>query len=131
MTVYVDEIRRYPSGPWCHMWCDGNLDELHQMAHDIKLKREWFQDKDKRFPHYDLRPQRRDAALEKGAQQMSLKQWIANGFAAKGKPDFRDIQCPNCNQMARLIKVERMGSVYKCKSCHAVTVKTSDQPYTA
>lgn len=35
-----------------HMVSDTNLEELHNFAQEIGLKREWFQDK--RLPHYDL-----------------------------------------------------------------------------
>lgn len=35
-----------------HLISDHSLDELHQMADKLGLKREWFQDK--KHPHYDL-----------------------------------------------------------------------------
>ena len=133
MTVYVDDIRTYDSGPWCHMWCDGDINELHRMATRIGLKRDWFQQKDARFPHYDLRPTKRDAALRAGAEHMPLREWIRKGMgggASKATVNGRVISCPNCDHMARLIKVERSGMVYRCEACQVVTVKTSDQPYT-
>lgn len=129
MTIYVDDIQKYPSGPWCHMWCDGDIDELHRMADAIGLKRDWFQQKDARFPHYDLRPTKREAALRAGAQYMPLRQWIAKGLP-KQTPDSREIQCPNCEATARLIKVTPLGMVYRCGGCKAETVKKSDRPYT-
>ena len=75
MTVYVDEIRSYPK-QWCHMWCDGDLDELHAMADKIGLKRSWFQTKNVHFLHYDLVPSKRALALKHGAEFMPLKDWI-------------------------------------------------------
>lgn len=36
-----------------HLISDTNIDELHQFAEQIGLRREWFQDKPGR-PHYDL-----------------------------------------------------------------------------
>lgn len=75
MTVYVDEIREYPK-KWCHMWCDGDLDELHAMADRIGLKRSWFQTKNTRFLHYDPVPSKRALALRHGAEFMRLEDWI-------------------------------------------------------
>lgn len=69
--VYVDPLVAYG---WklrgrvtlsCHMFTDGDLSELHNLAQKIGLKREWFQDK--RLPHYDLTPSRRVLALRNGA----------------------------------------------------------------
>lgn len=67
MTIYVDKIQRHGSGPWCHMITDKDLEELHQMAEKIGLKRGWFQPHP-RHPHYDLRPSKRTLALLAGAQ---------------------------------------------------------------
>ncbi len=72
MTVYVDELRTYPNTPlryktWCHMACDGEEAELHQMAQRIGLRRAWYQDKNPRLAHYDLTPSRRVLAISEGA----------------------------------------------------------------
>jgi hypothetical protein len=72
--VYVDELRSYPNGQWCHMWAE-SLEELHSMADRIGLQRSWFQNRE-RFPHYDLRPNVREAALRHGAVFKSLKTWL-------------------------------------------------------
>jgi hypothetical protein len=49
--VYVDEPRWLWKGRmWCHLTAD-HLDELHQFAAKLGLKRVWFQDK--RYQHYD------------------------------------------------------------------------------
>ena len=66
MTVYIDNIQQYSSGPWCHMAPDSGLDELHAIAARIGLKREWFQDHHL-VPHYDLRPSKRGQAIKAGA----------------------------------------------------------------
>jgi hypothetical protein len=73
MTVYVDTLHDYG---WvvcgqrtrsCHMFTDTvDLAELHDTAEKIGMRREWFQDK-LTAPHYDLRPEHRDAALLAGA----------------------------------------------------------------
>ena len=49
--IYVDELVDYNGmtklkyDRWCHLWTDGDIDELHKFAQSIGLKRRWFQDK--------------------------------------------------------------------------------------
>ena len=71
MTIYVDDMMPHRSGLWCHMMTDGDLEELHAMAERIGLQRRWFQKKDPRFPHYDLRESRRNLAIRYGAKAVS------------------------------------------------------------
>ena len=86
--VYVDPVFTWPieglrgqarrvaertGGRWCHMWAD-TLEELHAMADQIGLRRAWFQAK-QRFPHYDLTPRKREAALRAGAVEMGLGEY--------------------------------------------------------
>lgn len=69
--TYVDELRRenyLKIRQWCHMTAD-TLDELHEMAQRIGLRREWFQDHPV-HPHYDLRPAKRRAAIQQGATEV-------------------------------------------------------------
>lgn len=68
MTVYVDDpIWPFRGMVMCHMVAD-SLDELHELAAQIGMKREWFQDLPKAsHPHYDLNEERRALALELGA----------------------------------------------------------------
>lgn len=73
MTVYIDPIRTWPSGKWCHMTAD-SLDELHTMAAKIGLKRAWFQDHS--IPHYDLRPSKRNQACLYGAVAISSEEMV-------------------------------------------------------
>ena len=57
----------------CHMVAD-TLEELHAMAGQIGMKREWFQDAPKAsHPHYDLNEHRRALALELGAVYLPAK----------------------------------------------------------
>ena len=73
MTVYVDPLQDYG---WivlgqrtrsCHMFSDAvDLTELHDLAGKIGMRLAWFQDK-VTAPHYDLRPDHRDAAVRVGA----------------------------------------------------------------
>ena len=93
MTVYVDPPTVYgrpvgphpPDTPWSHMWAD-DLDELHEMAEAIGMRRAWFQDR-KELPHYDLIPSRRAAAVERGAVEVDhafLVRWL-DAIAERGR----------------------------------------------
>jgi hypothetical protein len=79
--LYVDEVKTYEYSKikwgkkWSHMWTDGDIEELHQMAEKIGLKRKYFQDKPK-FPHYDIIPSKRKLAIKNGAQFKPLKEWL-------------------------------------------------------
>jgi alkanesulfonate monooxygenase SsuD/methylene tetrahydromethanopterin reductase-like flavin-dependent oxidoreductase (luciferase family) len=76
MTIYVDNLQWYPgSGArfggrgkwWCHMITDGEIEELHEFAEEIGLKRAWFQDHPT-HPHYDLTESRQIRAVAAGAK---------------------------------------------------------------
>lgn len=88
--VYVDPLmdwggsRKFKWPRSCHMFAD-NVDELHQLAHKIGLKREWFQDD--HVQHYDLTPNKRKAAVEQGAKEVDLRflvQFMSNRKRCKG-----------------------------------------------
>lgn len=70
MAVYVDQLRAYPTGYWCHMIADSD-EELHRMAGRIGLKRGWFQG-----DHYDLRRRPRERALALGALEATSRQLV-------------------------------------------------------
>lgn len=80
MAVYVD-LARNPLGRMkcCHMVAD-TLEELHEMANSIGMRREWFQPKS--FPHYDVSLTRRTEALRLGAIEINRKQ-LAEFMRAK------------------------------------------------
>ena len=69
--VYVDTLAeaKWKWGKSCHLFAD-SIDELHEFARAIGLKREWFQ---KGFPHYDLTTAMRKKAVSAGAQEVSRK----------------------------------------------------------
>jgi hypothetical protein len=65
--VYVDTAAIQKGGrTWFHMLSDGSLDELHEIAGKIGLKREWFQDRD--IPHYDVVTGKKHRAIQEGAE---------------------------------------------------------------
>lgn len=78
MTVYVDEVRVWPTRIACfrngaaHLTAD-TLDELHAFAVRIGMRRSWFQG-DGLVPHYDLTPGRHRAALAAGAVFVAAKE---------------------------------------------------------
>jgi hypothetical protein len=51
------------------------LDELHEMADAIGIARKWFQG-DSSFPHYDICKAKRALAIEKGAIELSRRDFI-------------------------------------------------------
>lgn len=82
--ILVDDLVDYGRGPrghtvWCHMGTDDHgpdgLRELHAMADRIGLRRSYFQDKPG-FPHYDLTPSRRRAAVGYGAAEVSAQEYV-------------------------------------------------------
>ncbi len=74
MAVYIDNAQhKFGRMKMSHMMAD-TLEELHDMAQIIGLKREWFQDK--RYPHYDVSKAKRREAIEHGAIPCSSKDLV-------------------------------------------------------
>jgi len=79
---------------WCHLFIDNpaELEQLHQLAARIGLKRAWFQDHGS-MPHYDLVPSKRAAAVRAGAVEVdrrhvvvAIKAWRAAGRREEAWP---------------------------------------------
>lgn len=91
MTVYVDDMFRYPVGRFrnmkmSHMIADA-ADELHAMADRLGLKREWFQG-----DHYDISLFKRDLAIRYGAvaieyRTCGLMCWVGHRTGKLPKPE--------------------------------------------
>ena len=79
--VYVDALMDWGwrLGVSCHMLphdhTDLALEELHQFAERIGMKRAWFQDKSA-WLHYDLTASKRALAVKAGAVEVTSKQYI-------------------------------------------------------
>jgi hypothetical protein len=84
MTCYVDPLVR---NGWimhgraianCHLFTDAtDLDELHDLAARIGMKRAWFQPSPPAsVPHYDLTPGRRAAAIAAGAVDVDRRRAV-------------------------------------------------------
>lgn len=81
MRIYVDAaIHRWRGKTWCHMFA-ANVDDLHDFALQIGMRREWFQDprlsSKISWPHYYITAQRREVALKLGAVPLGRHQTIA------------------------------------------------------
>lgn len=75
MAVYIDSARnKFGRMVMCHMVAD-TLDELHDMAKRIGMRREWFQPLSS--PHYDVSLSRRKVAVSHGAVEVGRKELIA------------------------------------------------------
>jgi len=57
--------RRY----WCHLVSDLSLDELHEFAHRLGIRRAWFQG-----DHYDITANKREHALLLGAVSVTSRE---------------------------------------------------------
>lgn len=66
MTVYVDNAEIPFRGMLMSHLVADTLDELHEFAQGIGLRREWFQDK--RLPHYDVSKSKAKEAIKAGAK---------------------------------------------------------------
>lgn len=88
MTIYVDELKSYPQRAQpgaeryfgngkqsCHLWTDGPIEELHQFAESIGMRRAWFQ-QHPTLPHYDLTPNRRRLAVRAGATEVNMLEYM-------------------------------------------------------
>lgn len=82
--IYIDSLKAYtPKKGWrwnssCHMFAD-SLEELHEFADKIGMKRTWFQDT--KLPHYDLTAKRRQLAVHLGAIEVDTA-WVKQRLKA-------------------------------------------------
>jgi FMN phosphatase YigB (HAD superfamily) len=75
MPVYVDDMFKYKLGKYqrmkmSHMVSD-SLEELHDMAEKIGMKRKWFQN-----DHYDVSLKRRELAIKHGAIEITMREAV-------------------------------------------------------
>jgi 8-oxo-dGTP pyrophosphatase MutT (NUDIX family) len=85
MAIYVDDLFKAESKnpqafrvgernghQWCHFFSDRHsLNQLHQTAEAIGMKRAWFDDRDGDIGHYDLTPSKRALAIQLGATEVT------------------------------------------------------------
>lgn len=74
--ICVDEaIWPYRGSLYCHMMTDGELQELHDFAARLGLRRSWFQNKPG-HPHYDLSQGKRLQAIRLGATPVTSEELV-------------------------------------------------------
>lgn len=81
MAILIDSFYNGARGPFrfwyrrCgHLVSDASLDELHDFAARLGLRREWFHAKS--VPHYDLTGEVYDLAIEFGAVLVSSREIV-------------------------------------------------------
>ena len=80
MTVYVDDMYRYPMGRYgrlrmSHLMAD-TTGELLAMADSIGVARKWIQDEGGRTEHFDIAMSKRRLAVEHGAVEVTMKELV-------------------------------------------------------
>lgn len=74
MAVYVDKpFTLFRGMHICHMMAD-TIEELHEMARKLGLKRVWYQHLS--TPHYDLAKSKRTLAIKYGAVEADRKKIV-------------------------------------------------------
>lgn len=99
MTVYVDDMHKTTMGHYgrmkmCHMVTD-TVEELHQMADKIGVKRKWYQGPPKSInPHYDICLAKRVVAVENGAVEVTMREavTIMKDIRKQAIKDYRERQ---------------------------------------
>src|SRR5215211_5340194 len=81
MAILIDSFHNGARGPFrywhrrCgHLVSDSSLEELHEFAAGLGLRREWFQRKS--VPHYDLTGELYKLALDRGAILVSSREIV-------------------------------------------------------
>lgn len=71
--IWVDDYRgKFGRMIMSHMVSDTSLEELHEFAADLGLRREWFQNEGS-TPHYDVCQSKRQEAIRLGAKPVSCR----------------------------------------------------------
>ncbi len=78
MTVYVDDMYKYPMGQFgrmkmSHMIAD-TQEELLRMADTIGVQRKWIQKKGTIHEHFDIAMSARTKAVAAGAVEISMRE---------------------------------------------------------
>lgn len=82
--IYIDDYQaKFRGMKMSHMVSDTSIDELHEFAAKLGMKREWFQDKS--APHYDVSEGLRQKAYKMGAQELPIR------IEGKANPKWQEI----------------------------------------
>lgn len=117
MTIYVDTPveRQGKFNGYCHMMTDGDLQELHDFAVEIRVGL-YFQNKP-RFPHYDLSQTKRRLAVSLGAVEITTEEMInlcSVDLHPKPKPkSIAQLAIQEgievCRETGKILNPEKMG----------------------
>jgi uncharacterized protein DUF4031 len=107
VTIYVDNFRvpaqvGRRAGSWSHLFSDTSVEELHEFAQRIGLKRSWFQPRNRRYDrgpdrvwrnHYDVTESKRVEAIAAGAIPITIREFseIAQRLTAAEVSDHERI----------------------------------------
>jgi len=102
MTVYVDDMYRFPMGRFgrlkmSHMIADTD-DELHAMADRIGVARRWFQG-----DHYDIAMSKRELAIAAGAVAVPMR---TLAFMASNRRAGQPMGTPETAEQIRMARYE-------------------------
>ena len=82
MSCYVDPLIDYGWRmrgqiiPSCHLFTDGDIQELHDLAAQLGLSEKDLQISQSELPHYDLVFNLRKMAIERGAISVTFRQAV-------------------------------------------------------
>lgn len=94
MAVFVDNARvEWRGRLWCHLVAD-SIEELHEFAKILGMRREWFQH-DASYPHYDITIETKVRALRMGAVEGSRSQIIGCARKLKDEMDLPVLKAPD------------------------------------
>ncbi len=100
--IYVSDLTasetKLPYKKMCQMTTNGDIQDLHDFAAQIGLRREWFQDESS-HPHYDLTPNKRKQAISHGAIAISSRQLtsVMNGQKQDAFSSTEWDRCATCH----------------------------------
>jgi hypothetical protein len=91
MTVYVDDMYRYPLGQFgrmkmSHMMAD-TTEELLEMTKKICVQSKWIQNKGTSHEHFDISIAKRILAIQFGAVEVTMREMAAKRRAKRSLPD--------------------------------------------
>jgi hypothetical protein len=90
--IYVDDaVWPYGRMVMCHMIAD-SVDELHAFAGQLGLRRDWFQHKPGKTPHYDICKTKRATAIELGAKPIGRSEFQLRANELRNRQSGSDRQ---------------------------------------
>lgn len=108
MTVYVDDVRhQFGRMIMCHLWAD-TLEELHDFATKIGMRRQWFQQPPKAsWEHYDISLGKKELALSLGA--VLTDKYGPSEFTSRQRLKHPDVE-------ARKRARKMLANIKKCRA---------------